>query len=177
MTSILKHGLQCMYAHVTAFVSRSRLLREEHGNALVETAMCLSFLGLPMLVGTVEMGGMTYESVEISNAAHAGAAYGMISSTFAADTTNIINAAQGEASDFGTGLTVTPTVYYACSNSIGGTQYASQTAASAACTGSSGHSLEFIEVVTSGTVTPAIHCPGLPASYTLKGVSVMEVQE
>jgi Flp pilus assembly protein TadG len=176
MTTILKNGLQSLYAHVTAVVSRCRLLREEHGNALVETAMCLSFLGLPMLVGTVEMGGMTYESVEISNAAHAGAAYGMISSTFAGDTSNIIAAAQAEASDFGTGLSVTPVVYYACSNSIGGTQYTSQSAASTGCSGS-GHSLEFIQVTTSGTVTPAIHCPGLPASYTLKGVSVMEVQE
>jgi hypothetical protein len=122
------------------------------------------------------MGGMTYESVEISNAAHAGASYGMISSTFAANTQGIISAAQGEASDFGTGLTVTPTVYYACSNSIGGTQYTTQTAAASGCSGS-GHSLEFVQVITSGTVTPAIRCPGLPASYTLKGVSVMEVQE
>jgi Flp pilus assembly protein TadG len=176
MTQTLKNGLQSIFAHVTAVALRCRLLREEHGNALVETAMCLSFLGLPMLVGTVEMGGMTYESVEISSAAHAGASYGMISSTFAADTQGVINAAQGEASDFGTGLSVVPTIYYACSNSIGGTQYSTQAAATSGCSGS-GHSLEFIRVTTSGTVTPPIHCPGLPASYTLVGVSVMEVQE
>jgi Flp pilus assembly protein TadG len=176
MKNFLLHGLRLIHTHATALASRCRLLRDESGNALIETALCVSILGLPMLVGTVEMGGMTYWSVEISNAAHAGAAYGMISSTFAANSSGITAAAQNEASDFGTALTATPTVYYACSNSIGGTQYSTQAAATTGCSGS-GHSLEFIQVVTSGTVTPPIHCPGLPTSYTLRGVSVMEVQE
>jgi Flp pilus assembly protein TadG len=156
---------------------KCRLLREETGGALVEAALCMSIFGLPLLVGTVELGTMMFNSIEVTNAAHAGASYGMISATFAAHTSGIIAAAQGEAPEFGTNLNVTPTVYFACSESAGGSQYSSSSAATTACTGGTNHALEFIQVTTSATVTPPIKCPGLPATYTLTGVSVMEVQE
>jgi Flp pilus assembly protein TadG len=154
-----------------------RLLREESGDSLVEIALCISLVGLPLLVGTVELGSMMYGSIEVSNAAQAGAEYGMMSSTFAADSVGIVSAARGEATDFGTKLTVTPTVYFACSQAVGGTQYTTQTAANAACTGTLNHSLEFLQVSTSTTVTPPIRCPGLASTYTLVGVSVMEIEE
>jgi hypothetical protein len=152
-------------------------LREEDGSSLVELALCISLVGLPLLVGTVEMGSMMYGSIEVTNAAHAGAEYGMMSSTFAADSAGIVGAAQGEAVDFGSKLTVTPTVFFACSQAVAGTQYTTQSAANAACTGSVNHSLEFVQVSTSATVTPPIRCPGLASSYTLVGVSVMEIEE
>jgi len=161
----------------TRLLAGCRLLREERGDSLVEIALCISLVGLPLLVGTVELGSMMYGSIEVSNAAHAGSEYGMMSSTFAADSAGIVTAAQGEATDFGTKLTVTPTVYFACSQSVGGTQYTTQTAANAACTGTLNHSLEFVQVSTSTTVTPPIRCPGLASSYTLVGMSVMEVEE
>jgi len=160
-----------------AWWKRFRLLREDRGDALVEMALCISLMGMPLLVGTVELGSLFHTSIEVSNAANAGAMYGMISSTFAANSSAIIAAAQAEASDLGTSLTVVPTVYYACSGSIGGTRYTTQSAASAACTSSSNHSLEFIRVVTSTSVSPPIRCPGLPSTFTLVGTSVMEVQE
>lgn len=158
-------------------IAGCRMLREESGDSLVEMALCISLVGLPLLVGTVELGSMMYGSIEVSNAAQAGAEYGMMSSTFAADSVGIVNAARGEATDFGTNLTVTPTVYFACSQAVGGTQYTTQTAANAACTGSLNHSLEFLQVSTSTTVTPPIRCPGLASTYTLVGVSVMEIEE
>jgi Flp pilus assembly protein TadG len=156
---------------------RLRFLREEQGNALVEMALCVSLLGMPLLVGTVEMGSMVYTSIEVSNAAHAAAMYGMISSTFAAHSSGMVTAAQNEASDLGTNLLVTPNVYFACSNAIGGTQYSTQSAANSACTSGTNHTLEFVQVSTSVSVTPPIRCPGLPATYTLNGSSTMEVQE
>jgi Flp pilus assembly protein TadG len=158
-------------------LARCRLLREESGSSLVEVALCVSLVGLPLFVGTVEMGSMMYGSIEVSNAAHAGAEYGMMSATFAADNAGVIRAAQGEATDFGANLTVTPTVYFACSQAVAGTQYTTQSAANAACTGTLNHSLEFIQVSTSTTVTPPIRCPGLASTYTLVGVSVMEIEE
>jgi Flp pilus assembly protein TadG len=154
-----------------------RLWREESGDSLVEMALSISLIGLPLLVGTVELGTMRYGSIEVSNAAQAGAEYGMMSSTFAADSAGIVSAAQGEASDFGANLSVTPTVYFACSQSVGGAQYPTQSAANAACTGTLNHSLEFVQVSTSTTVTPPIRCPGLASSYTLVGLSVMEIEE
>jgi len=140
-------------------------------------ALCISIFGIPILFGTVDLGGMVYNSIEISSAAHAGVMYGMISSTFAADPAGVITAATNDAPDLNSVLVVTPTVYYACSQSLGGSQYASQSAANLACTGSSNHSLEFVKVFATATVHPAIRCPGLPATYTLVGVSVMEVEE
>jgi len=111
----------------------------------------------------------------VSNAAHAGAEYAMTSATYASDTSYIVTAAQEDASGLGATLNVTPTVFFACSNAIGGTQYTTQSAATSGCT--SGHSLEFVQVVASATVTPVLSVPGLAKSVTLSSTSVMEVEE
>jgi Flp pilus assembly protein TadG len=155
----------------------ARLLRAESGGALVEMALCIPLLGAPVLIGTAETGMALYDSIEVSNAAHAGTAYGMMSSTYAASSSGMISAAQGEAPDLGSALNVTPTTYYACSQSIAGTQYTSQSAANSACTGSSNHSLEFVQVITTATVPIPFRVPGLPTSFYLTATSVMEVEE
>lgn len=144
---------------------------------MVELALILSFLLGPLLLGTSDMATVFYGSIEIANAAHAGAMYGMTSSTYASDTSEIKTAAQTEASDFGSNLTVTPTVYYACSSALSGTQYSTQSAATSACTGTGNHPLEFVQVVASAPVTPPTHFPGLPATVTLSSTSIMEVEE
>jgi Flp pilus assembly protein TadG len=160
--------------------ARRRDLRSECGSAVVELALICAFFAPPLLLGTGQMGILVYDSIEITNAAGAGATYGMQSSTYAANTSGIVTAAQTEATDFGAALSVTPSTYYACANALGGTQYtggSAQANANAGCTGTGNHALEFVKVTTSGTVTPSIHCPGLPASYTLAGAAVLEVQQ
>jgi len=153
-------------------------MRRSDGNATVELALAFSFLLTPIMLGTAEVAFLVYDSIEITNAAHAGAMYGMISSTFAADSSGIQTAAQSEAADFGTNLTVTPNVYYACSASLGGTQYSTQSAAAAACpANASNHYLQFVQVNSSATITPPIQMVGLPKTWTLQGSSTMEVQE
>lgn len=155
-----------------------RLLRDSSGNASIELALAFSCLITPLMLGATEVAFLVYDSIEVSNAATAGAMYGMISSTLASNTSGIESAAQSEASDFGTNLTVTPTVYYACSAALSGTQYTTQSAAAAACpANASNHYLEFVQVNSSATVTPPVRIPGLPANWTLRGQSVMEVQE
>jgi Flp pilus assembly protein TadG len=155
-------------------------LRGESGGAVLELAMICAFFVPPLLLGTGEMGILVYDSIEISNAAGVAAAYGMQSLTYAANTSGMTTAAQMDAADFGAALSVTPTSYYACSSALGGTQYtgsSAQSNATAGCTGTGNHALEFVQVKTSATVTPSIHCPGLPGSYTLAGSSVMEVEQ
>lgn len=152
-------------------------LRDESGNALIELALMTSFIGVPLLLGTMQTGFLVYDSIEISDAAYAGALYGMQSATFAAESSTIVSTAQAEAADFGTALTVTPTAYYACSLDIVGAQYTTQSAANSACTGGTNHALEFIKVTTSATVTPIVHCPGLAKTYTLTGTSTLEVEQ
>jgi hypothetical protein len=68
-------------------------------------------------------------------------------------------------------------VFYACSAAIDGTQYASQSAASTACTGTGDHALQFVKVTASYAATPFAQIPGLQRTVTLTVVSVMEVEE
>jgi Flp pilus assembly protein TadG len=146
---------------------------------MIELALVVFFLGMPLLMGTAEMASLVYDSIEISNAACVASAYGMQSLTYASNTSGMVTAAQTEASDFGTALSVTPTSYYACSSAVGGTQYtgsSAQSNANAACTGTGNHALEFVQVTTSAAVTPLIHYRGLPTSFVLTGSSVMEVE-
>ena len=160
--------------------ARLKGLRDDCGAATLEVAVVSSVLAIPLLLGTSEMSFLVYDSIEISNAAHAGALYGMQSLTFAANTSGMQTAAQTEAGDFGASMTVTPTTYYACSTAIAGTQYTganAQSNATAACTGGSNHPLEFVQVNTSATITPPVHCPGFGSSFTLTGSSVMEVEQ
>ncbi|MES2390230.1 MAG: TadE family protein [Acidobacteriota bacterium] len=153
------------------------LVDDESGSSLIELAFILGIFGPLLLFGTVDIATAVYASIEIESAAHAGAMYGMTSSTYASNTSGIQTAAQAEAADFGTNLTVTSTVYYACSSNIAGTQYTTSAAATTACTGSGNHSLAFVKVTTSAPVTPALRLPSLPATYTLTSVSIMEVEE
>jgi Flp pilus assembly protein TadG len=152
-------------------------LRNEAGSALVELAVMLSVVGVPLFAGTVYIATLLHYSIEVSNAAHTGAMYGMTSSTFAQATSGITTAAQSEAPDFGTNLTVTPTIFYACSTALAGTQYSTQSAANTACTGGTNHALEFVQVNTSGSVTPLGSVPGMSKRFTLTAVSIMEVEE
>ncbi len=69
-------------------------------------ALAFAFFGTPLLLGSSLLALMVYDSIEISNCAHAGAMYAMMSSTFAGDTTGIQNAAQADASDFGSNVNV-----------------------------------------------------------------------
>lgn len=154
-----------------------RFLRHQQANALVELAVFLSLLGIPLLLGTVYTSGLILGDIQITNAAHTAALYAMTSSTFAQNNSGIIAAARAEAPGFGTGLSVTPSIFYACSAALSGTRYSTQSAANSACTGGTNHSLEFVQVIASATVTPPCQIPPLPPSATLSSVSIMEVEE
>jgi len=153
------------------------VVAEEGGNSLVELALMLSLFGMPLLIGTVEFATLSFDSIEISNAAHVGTMYGMRSATFAGDTAGMQSAARAEAADFGANLTVTSATYFACSSNVVGTQYATQALADAACSGAGNHSLEFVTVTAQTSVTPSISLPLLPKTYSLSNTSVMEVEE
>lgn len=160
-----------------------RNLRGESGNAIVEMAVILAFLGPPLLFGTTDMAMLLYSSIEISNAAHAGAMFAMTDPNVATDTADITLAAQADASDYGTKLTVTPTAYYACSSAQDGVQYPVTTdgsglaSAVAACPSTAvNHYLEYVQVVVSAPVTLPFSCCGLKSPVTLTRSSVMEVE-
>ena len=155
----------------------SRGLHRESGSALIELALSLSLLGLPLLLGTIYTGTLVFCRIQIANAAHAGALYGMQGSAQAADTAGMIAAAQAETPSLGSNLLVTPVVFYACSAAIDGTQYTTQSVANTACSGTGNHALQFVKVTASYAATPFARIAGLQRTVTLTGVSVMEVEE
>ena len=157
--------------------ARIRCLCNEAGGALVELAVFLAFLAVPLIAGIAYTGTLLIDQIDIDNAAYAGAMYAMTSSTFAEDTSNIQTAAQEDSSRFGTNLTVTPTIFYACSLALTGTTYTTQAAATTACTGGLNHPLELVKVVASASVTPPLKIPGVSASKTLSSTVIMEVEE
>ncbi len=149
------------------FATLAQRLRNEQGNALIETAVGLTIL-TTLLFGAAEFGRIAYAAIEVNNAAHAGAAYGAESRTYAADLPNIQNAAVKDAPDV---AGVTSTAGYSCQCSDG----SASTCGATDCTGT--RILEYITVTTSGTVNPMIYVPGLPHSYTVTGHAVMMVEQ
>lgn len=154
-----------------------RAAAQDAGSALIELAVVLALVGIPLMVGTIHTAELLFYDIELSNAAHAGALYAMRGSTFAADTSGITSAAQAEAPDLGTALSVTPVVFYACSSAIDGTQYTTQDAATAACAGGSNHPLQFVQVSTTYAATPFASIAGMQRTVALTSTSVMEVEE
>jgi Flp pilus assembly protein TadG len=175
MNGILKSMSPGLDRRRLALPARCRPLREEDGSALVELGLFLSIVGVPLLLGTVYFGIVLVDSIVVANAAQAGAEYAMTSATNAEDNSNIIAAGQADAANSGMSVppTITPSIFYACSSAINGTQYSTQAAATAACTGGVSHTLEFVQVIATATVAPI----GLRKSITLSSTSILEVEE
>lgn len=99
------------------------MLTSERGQSLVELALLTPIL-LILVIGIVEMGRYAAFSIEVGNAARAGAQYGAQSLAKAADTTGITNAVQNECATTDTvtcpgtlTLTPAPTTVCGCDNS------------------------------------------------------------
>ena len=152
------------------------LRRGQSGQALVETALVITIILMPLLAATVELGRVVYAANEVSNAAKTAAQYGSRSTGFASDTTGMLIAAQAETSDFTTAAQVTfvsgyPHVSYICSDG------SAATGLSTDCTTTTppAHLEEILTVMTQATVSPMIHLPLLPQSYTLYGHATQKV--
>lgn len=157
-------------------------LRRDSGQALVETAVSLSFL-IVLLLGAVELGRVAYASIEVSNAARAATQYAcmnggifQLSSTngLSPDAAGMLNAAKADALEVSgisaNSLTLTPapTMSAVCSDGTGLT--------SKPTAGGCGKLFMFITVTayTQATFDPLIHLPGF-TTITLHGQSVQQV--
>ena len=146
------------------------------GQALVELAMILAFGSFLVLLslGVVEFGKLVYWSIEVANAAKAGAQYGAYTPATATDGIGIQNAAAAAATDL-TGLTASPT--YSCVCTTTGS-YSSPTISGSVidCSGTtcSGPVHLAVTVTTSATVTPPYKLSMFPSSYTLNGSATQE---
>jgi Flp pilus assembly protein TadG len=146
-------------------------IHDDAGQAFVELALILPIFIL-LMVGAAEVGRLVYASIEVSNAARAGVAYGAQNHNTASDTANIQLAAQQDAPDI-TSLT-TPVVTQSCSCTDGTTISCAN--AGTTCL-SPARIIEYVQVQTSAPVNTAFHFPGIPSSVTLRGYAIMRVEQ
>jgi Flp pilus assembly protein TadG len=126
-------------------------------------AIVLPFF-LLLLFGAVDLGRCYYLMLEVSGAAHAAAAYAVLSPT---DATGIANAARLDAPDV-TGLNVsTPSYGCECSD---GTSFSANCMPSPTCT----YNVVYrVSVTASATYKTLFPWPMVPSSFSLASTSVM----
>jgi len=142
-----------------------RVLRDESGVAMVEFALFLPLLAF-MFVGIVDYALYEQETLQVQEAATAGAAYGTIPGNVKA-LTGMQTAAANAASGL-TGFAAVATDVFTCTP--GGATVTSATT----CSGY-GTPIEYVQVSTSATVPAMLAYPGMPASLTLHGQASFRV--
>jgi len=144
------------------------LFKSDHGAALVELAFVAPILFL-LLFGAVSLGRAYYVNLEVTNAAHAGAEYGMQNPS---DTAGMSAAAQASAPD----VTLnTPTVTRGCECSDG-TSYSANCSPVPTCTASTARSntpVRRVSVTASSAYRSFVSWPGVPSSITLSSTATI----
>jgi Flp pilus assembly protein TadG len=149
-------------------------LAERKGQSLLELALALPLFIL-ILIGSAEVARFAWASIVASNAARAGAQYGAQNHTTATNTAAISNAVAGESVNLGGALISTSDVSCACATGTSTVAFACSNARTACPSPSV--ILEYVEVNTTATITPLIHYPGLPRTFTTRGHATLQVLE
>ena len=145
----------------------ARWIRDTRASSVLELALLVPIFSA-FVIGSAQFGLLCYTSIEVSQAARAGVAYGSQSSTTASDTTGMQTAATNAAPNIA-GMTATASQFWVCSNSM---SY-HYTAAPTCTTGN--HSIHYVQVNTSVAANPPFHLSEHPTSYTLTGLAIMRV--
>src|SRR5258708_3098749 len=131
--------------------------KAQNGSAIVEFALVGTVM-LLLFFGVADFSRLFYDSIEVVNAAAAGAHYGAfnsgaLDSSNSADSTGIINAAKAEAPELN-GLTVNPTTV--CQDDTGAT---------ALCSASGAY--KYVSVNTAYTFQTLLQYPLIPSSVPI----------
>lgn len=161
----MKSPIRTSVQHLLRYAVQA--LRNDSGNSLVEIALGIG-LCFTIILGAAEFGKLAYASIEVSDAAHAAAAYGAESRTNAADLANLTTVAADDAPDVA-GMTASASYFCICSDG------SSSTCSVTDC--STSRIIEYVQVNTSATYDPKIYVPLLPHSYTVTGKAVMRVEQ
>jgi Flp pilus assembly protein TadG len=140
--------------------------RPQRGQATVEWALTVPLLAL-LLVVSGDLMRMYYTSIEINNAAKAGAQYGAQNAGTAADLAGMQQAAQNDAFDLAT-MTATASMYCQCPDS--------STTFDCGDTNSCSDKRVYVEVDTATTFLTLFHYPGVPTSIQLSAKAAMREQ-
>jgi Flp pilus assembly protein TadG len=150
-------------------------MRRDAGQSMLEVALCLPLFFI-LILGTAEIASIAWSAIQVENAARAGAQFGAQSRAAASDTADIQTAAKNDAPRLKPGMTVTSSVSCKCINTATDTTAGTGCATITQCS-SPFVIMEYVQVNTSAAVTPIVHLPSLPASYTLKGQAIMGVEK
>jgi Flp pilus assembly protein TadG len=135
----------------------------QRGSSLIELACFVTVMFVPILFLSVDFGRAYYMSIEVTNAARAGAQYAV--SNPSASVTNIQYVATKDALDV-TGMTAVAVTGCMCSDGS-----SAQTPCSATtpptCLGT--RLINYVQVNTQVTYTPIFPYPWLPPTMLLKG--------
>jgi Flp pilus assembly protein TadG len=126
-----------------------------------------------MALGIIEIGRYAAMSIEVANAARAGAQYGAQNLATAADTSGIQNAAIADAQGVLVAANITTSSVCGCSaDSLGSCSTATPTS----CTAPS-HPLVYVQVTATGTFNSLFGYPGIPSSITVSRTAEMPVAQ
>ena len=138
-----------------------KIAQDQKGSLMVEFALSMVVL-MPLLFGIADFCRLFYYSIEVANAAEAGADYGSQSVTNMTDTTGISTAAKNDAAEI-TSLNVTSS--QVCQDDLGNT---------ASCTDPSAY--QYVKVTASYTFNTLLNVPMIPASVALSRTVMMRAQ-
>ena len=170
MKNSLKTVLHIVSSHPHLAAPKS--LISGAGQSLVELALVFPLFLILLLAGT-EFARFAWASIEVSNAARAGADYGAQTHITAASTAAIETAALNDGVNL-TGLAATATQYCVCS-----TAESTKISCSTGLTScpSPATVLVYVQVNTTATVTPVVHYWSLPKTFTVNGYAVQGVEQ
>jgi Flp pilus assembly protein TadG len=148
----------------------------ESGQSMLELAVCLPIFAL-LILGTAEIANIAWASIQLNNAAHAGAQFGSHSRGFASQIGDIETAAQNEAPKLTITFPTDPSQTCSCIDPSTGAPATSGTTGCQTLVEcpSPYIIMDAITVTTQAVVRPLVHYPGLPASYTLNATATMGV--
>ena len=145
--------------------------RSEQGSALLEFSL-LTPIVIFIFLGMIDFSIGIDRAMLVTQTASIIAQYGTIYPSTAtspnATNTSVMSAAASYAAQGLSGMTVTPTTFYACTP--GGAHVASSSTCATYAT-----PLLYVQVNTSVTVPVLVNYPGLPGSFALQGLSVLRV--
>lgn len=148
------------------------IVHRDDAQSLVELTLVVPLFIL-LLIGSAELARVAWAWVLTANAARAGAAYGSQSVITAKDQPGIQAVAASDGVNL-TNLTTTRTLSCACSN---GNAITSCTATALSDCPAPATIFNYVQVNTSSTVTPLVHYPGLPRTFTVNGQSIMVIEQ
>jgi len=151
----------------------------QRGAALIEFALVTPLL-IMVLIGLIEVGRLAYFSIEVANAAHAGAQYGAISYKNAGGSGMGV-AAQKDGQNGVAHLQTTADYVCACWNPSTAAETPS-TPTQAACgvpCSNGGHTVTYAQVSVTGTMHALFNYTalGLPAQWAVTRVATMRVEQ